>query len=798
MYGYNIGDTIELQSGTSDDISETFNTTKFKIVGINSNPVYLSKYYGATKLENGDVVGIIMLDPSVYCLEEYNVVYAKSNIPQDIEKFSDEYKEKVNEIKGRIETVGEERAKLRYNEIYKDVNDEISEAKTKITDARNEIDKNQNKLYDAKKQISEAYKTLGNSYVQTLNKFDYLDKNYYKELIYGTKKQYNVMYNKIAQNNNEFLENKSTFNEEKVKADEKISDANTDINDAQLELESLDEKWTITGITDSDAFIALKNDLDKMGIMGKVFPVIFFIVATLVTITTMTRTIEEDRINIGTLKALGYSKFIILFRYLVYATLTAVIGLVLGVYIGSYFITQILYAAYSSLYALPSLITELNWFYIGISTLIIVVSIIFVVIMIVSKELKEKTANLLRAKAAKAGKEILLEKCSFFWSRLSFLFKVSFRNIFRYKKRLFMTVIGIAGCTALIYTGISLKASIDSIGKKQFGEIRTYDIEINLKNEKTQSELENLKKYILKNEKVISTTEVRQKNLEIQKNGINKKILYTVINAEDAQNFIKMRNMNTEKNINLYEDGVIITEKLAQTLNVEEGDTINIVENAIGLNKEVKITGIAENYLYNYMYLTPIMYNEIYGKEVECNQFLVNTIDLNEKEENELISYLKEDSNVSSVTLERLMNDEYQKSLNSLMSVVFMCIGCALMLSFIVLFNLNSINIEERKRELATIKVLGFYDKETSSYIFRENIILSILGIIVGLGAGMIMLELIMKSAEVETILLSRKVNVLSFVYSAIITLACTLITNSFMKKNINKIDMIDSLKSVE
>lgn len=798
MYGYNIGDTIELQSGTSDDISETFNTTKFKIVGINSNPVYLSKYYGATKLENGDVVGIIMLDPSVYCLEEYNVVYAKSNIPQDIEKFSDEYKEKVNEIKGRIETVGEERAKLRYNEIYKDVNDEISEAKTKITDARNEIDKNQNKLYDAKKQISEAYKTLGNSYVQTLNKFDYLDKNYYKELIYGTKKQYNVMYNKIAQNNNEFLENKSTFNEEKVKADEKISDANTDINDAQLELESLDEKWTITGITDSDAFIALKNDLDKMGIMGKVFPVIFFIVATLVTITTMTRTIEEDRINIGTLKALGYSKFIILFRYLVYATLTAVIGLVLGVYIGSYFITQILYAAYSSLYALPSLITELNWFYIGISTLIIVVSIIFVVIMIVSKELKEKTANLLRAKAAKAGKEILLEKCSFFWSRLSFLFKVSFRNIFRYKKRLFMTVIGIAGCTALIYTGISLKASIDSIGKKQFGEIRTYDIEINLKNEKTQSELENLKKYILKNEKVISTTEVRQKNLEIQKNGINKKILYTVINAEDAQNFIKMRNMNTEENINLYEDGVIITEKLAQTLNVEEGDTINIVENAIGLNKEVKITGIAENYLYNYMYLTPIMYNEIYGKEVECNQFLVNTIDLNEKEENELISYLKEDSNVSSVTLERLMNDEYQKSLNSLMSVVFMCIGCALMLSFIVLFNLNSINIEERKRELATIKVLGFYDKETSSYIFRENIILSILGIIVGLGAGMIMLELIMKSAEVETILLSRKVNVLSFVYSAIITLACTLITNSFMKKNINKIDMIDSLKSVE
>ena len=798
MYGYNIGDTIELQSGTSDDISETFNTTKFKIVGISSNPVYLSKYYGATKLENGDVVGIIMLDPSVYCLEEYNVVYAKSNIPQDIEKFSDEYKDKVNEIKGKIETVGEERAKLRYNEIYKDVNDEISEAKTKITDARNEIDKNQNKLYDAKKQISESYKTLGNSYVQTLNKFDYLDKNYYKELIYGTKNQYNVMYNKIAQNNNEFLENKSTFDEEKVKADEKISDANTDINDAQLELESLDEKWTVTGITDSDAFIALKNDLDKMGIMGKVFPVIFFIVATLVTITTMTRTIEEDRINIGTLKALGYSKFIILFRYLVYATLTAVIGLVLGVYIGSYFITQILYAAYSSLYALPSLITELNWFYIGISTLIIVVSIIFVVIIIVSKELKEKSANLLRAKAAKAGKEILLEKCNFFWSRLSFLFKVSFRNIFRYKKRLFMTVIGIAGCTALIYTGISLKASIDSIGKKQFGEIRTYDIEINLKNEKNQSELEDLKKYILKNEKVISTTEVRQKNLEIQKNGINKKILYTVINAEDAQNFIKMRNMNTEENINLYENGVIITEKLAQTLNVEEGDTINIVENAIGLNKEVKITGIAENYLYNYMYLTPIMYNEIYGKEVECNQFLVNTIDLNEKEENELISYLKEDSNVSSVTLERLMNDEYQKSLNSLMSVVFMCIGCALMLSFIVLFNLNSINIEERKRELATIKVLGFYDKETSSYIFRENIILSILGIIVGLGAGMIMLELIMKSAEVETILLSRKINILSFVYSAIITLVCTLITNSFMKKNINKIDMIDSLKSVE
>ena len=798
MYGYNIGDTIEIKSGTSEDIYETFNKTTFKIVGMIRNPAYLSKYYGTTNLENGDVVGLVMLDKNVYKLEQYNVVYAKSNINQELEKFSNEYKEKINKIKQKIEEVGKTRAALRYNEIYNEMSQKILDAKTKVTDAQNELNKNQTQLSNAKKEISKSYNALGKNYVSTIQHFENLNGNYYNELKDSIKNNYNIMYNKISKSNNELFENQNTFEDEKNKAIEDIKEANNKIENAKLELEALEKNWTIIGITDSEAFTALNNDLDKMGIMGKVFPVIFFIVATLVTITTMTRTIEEDRINIGTLKALGYSKFIIQLRYLIYATLTAIIGLSLGTYIGSYYITQILYAAYSSLYSLPSLIKELNWTYISISALIIFVSIILVVLIIVSKELKEKTANLLRAKSAKEGKGILLEKCNLLWKNLSFLYKISFRNIFRYKKRLFMTIIGIAGCTSLIYTGISLKTSIDSIGKKQFGEIRTYDIEINLKNEKTQSDLNDLKKYIQQNENVLSVTEVRQKNLEVQKENVSKKILYMVINSQEANDFIKMKNMHTNKSINLQEDGVVITEKLAQTLNVKVGDEISIVENSINLNKKVKITGVAENYLYNFMYLTPIMYNKIYGKEVECNQFLVNTSQMSQEQENELINYLKEDSNISSITLERLMNDEYQKSLKSLMSVVFMCIGCALILSFVVLFNLNNINIEERKRELATIKVLGFYDKETSSYVFRENIILSVLGIILGLGAGMIMLELIMKSAEVETILLSRKLNVSSFVYSASITLICTFITNMFMNKNIKKIDMIDSLKSVE
>lgn len=798
MYGYNLGDKIQIQSGTSNDINDIFNITEFEIVGIIKNPVYLSQYYGSTQLENGEVVGLLMLDSSVYKLEECNVLYAKSNINQSINKFSSEYKEKINKIKEKIENVAKIRADLKYENIYEDINKQINEAESQMKNVQDDISHNEEKLDEVKSQINNSYSSLAKKYVDDISILENKDNSYHKKLLSITKNKYNQFYNIIANENRNFINNKNMLEENKIELNNKIEDVKLNIKEQKININTLERKWTIIGITDSDAFISLQNDLDKMGIMGKAFPVIFFIVAALITITTMTRTIEEDRINIGTLKALGYNKFIIMSRYLIYAIITVVSGIVLGTILGSYYITQILYAAYSSLYALPQLITVLNWQYIGIATLISIGSIILVVIIIISKELNEKTANLLRSKQIKNGKNIFLEKCSFIWNRLSFLFKISFRNIFRYKRRLFMTLIGIAGCTALIYTGFSLKASIDSIGKKQFGEIRIYNMEVNLKEDLKKSELEEIEKKISNHDMITQVVPVRQKNLEVEKNGVNKKIFYTVIDSESVKNYINLISTNTNKRINLYEDGVIITKKLSKVLGVTQGDYINIIDEAIGINVQVKITDVVENYLYNYMYLTPIMYQKIYNKEVEYNQFFINTQNLEEFQESELIGDLKNNERISSITLARLMEKEYQKSLKSLMSVVFLCIGCALVLSFVVLFNLNTINIEERKRELATIKLLGFYNNEMESYVFRENIILSIIGTIIGLGMGIVLLEFIMQSAEVETILLSRDLNIVSFIYSSVITLGCTFITNIIMSKKIKQIDMIDSLKSVE
>ena len=474
----------------------------------------------------------------------------------------------------------------------------------------------------------------------------------------------------------------------------------------------------------------------------------------------------------------------------------AIIGIAIGTLIGSYIITGVLYNAYRILYASPDLIMEINPICLGIAILITFASTVLCAIVITWKELNCKTAELMRPKAPKEGKEIFLEKCRGFWERLSFLLKVSIRNIFRYKRRLFMAVIGIAGCTALIYTGLSLKESVDKIAIKQYGEIKSYDMQVNLDYEMSFEDLKETLESVKETDKITSATYVREKSTDIEANGISKNIFYLVGEPQEISNYIKLQNRKTKKNLMLSENGVIISEKLANTLKVKVGDIVTIGENAH--KSDAIITGITENYLFNYVYMTPSLYESIFDEEIMYNEILANTEELTEEQEKELASTLKENSKISGISLIRVINEEYKKSLESLMSIVFLCIGCASLLSFIVLFNLNSINIEERKRELATIKVLGFYDKEVSSYVFRENLILTVIGGVAGLILGTLILGPIMKSGEVETIYLPVELNWITFVISFAITMIFTLITNKIMNKRLKKIDMIDSLKSIE
>lgn len=914
MYGYNVGDKIEIFK-KGEDVSKKISETEYTIVGVTRNPVFLSAFYGSTELENGELEAFMVVPEETMNLEQYTAIYLKTNIDTNIERTSEEYKNKLDEIAKKVEKVNEEVVNAKYEEAYNENSNKISKNELQIQkavkivkDAKDEIIASQQQinsaiiqvvtagnvstnLYDENTKLDKLYSTiqelnvekedieieyeilknekeeneqelfnLNNSinnkvyeshllqqenskYVELtreankldyeynikkteldelMGKYDELEKelndkkeeinkiqeeidekqdNFYKEFIKITNNNSSLSNSVLSQAISQIEENQEEVNDaikelEEANIDERIESSKNKIIDAKKDLANFEPVAQTIKLYESAAFKSLDNDLEKIGIMGKVFPVMFFVVAALVTITTITRMIEEDRMNIGTLKSLGYKKSTIMIKYILYSLSATILGLILGTAIGSTLIAQVLFAAYSSLYILPDLVIEINVFYNTLAGAISILVTVGVTLIITTKELKEKPAMLLRPKQAKDGKNIFLEKIPTFWERLSFLLKICFRNIFRYKRRLFMTLIGIAGCTMLVYTGISLKSTIDNIAVRQFSQIRVYDMEVNISTVANEEDAKELQKFVNEQQKVKESTPARQQMTTIEANDVNKDIFYTVIDKDEIAKYINLKDRSTQQEIELTNDGIILTEKLANVLNVKAGDTVKLIENE--KEKIVQVTGVTENYLYNYMYLTPELYTQIYEKEIQYNLFIANLEELSEDDEVMLSNNLKENDKISGAVFIRNLNKDFQSSLSGLTSIVFLFIGCASLLSFIVLINLNNINIEERRRELATFKLLGFYKKELEHYVFRENIILTILGAILGVFVGIMVLGLIIQSAEVETIMIPVELKIVDFLISVAITLCFTLITNFMMKKKIKKIDMIESLKSVE
>lgn len=923
MYDYEIGDKIKVYRKDDTNLEDYLKYTEFEIVGITRNPIYLSKFYGNTTLLTGELNGYIMIKEEAFNLEEYTTVNIKLDIDEDINKFSDEYKEKNSEILKEIEEINNNISTEKYNEVYEEYDKKINEAeeaikkveqaidgmqlnitnsqlqinqeivnisaniatyynsnnlyeknleransisnsyasldelknkkeslddacselkyktinlKSELEELENKIDKNlydiyalnneelkfvnlnkeNNKLYYEYNQKNSEYESISKEYeaktqeLEETNKsiedtnaqIDNLQNELYSafngqtDLIYGVENQNLILQAEGIKQGIEDL-NQAKNGLEEQNAEEKIQNAKKLLNDKKDELNKFKVVSEETPLYENSGFKSLKEDLKKIAIMGKIFPVMFFVIAALVTITTITRMIEEDRKNIGTLKALGYSKKTIISRYIIYSMLAGVLGTVLGTAIGTTLIVEILFISYSSLYDLPNLVFNINWNYTLISLGISLISTALVATIITMKEIKENTAELMRPKTATTGKSILLEKIPFIWKKLDFLFKICFRNIFRYKRRLLMTLVGIAGCTALIYAGLGLQSSINSISNKQFKDIRKLSMEIYLQGDVNSQEVTEIEEFIKKQNHIKEVTPVSQKSFTVQANGNSKDVFYIAISGEEVDKYIGLDNRKTKEKIELNDEGVVLTEKLANILEIDVGGKIEITDGDV--KTSVKVIGITENYLYNYAYFTPNVYERIYGKDIAYNEILANTTEeLSEEEDVELADALKQNEKIASTVLEKNLEGEFKTSLGSLMSIVILFIGCASILSFTVLVNLNNINIEERKRELATIKLLGFYQKELESYVFRENIILTILGTIFGLILGMGILGIVIQAAEVETIFLVKDINLINLLISTIITISFTLITNLFMKKKIKNINMIDSLKSIE
>lgn len=563
----------------------------------------------------------------------------------------------------------------------------------------------------------------------------------------------------------------------------------------------MEGEWYVLDRNFHYSYVDYEGTADQMAAIAKVFPVFFYLVAALVCLTTMTRMIDEQRGNIGTLKALGYSKLSIAMKYIIYALSASVIGGVIGAAAGMYLFPYVIYSAWNIMYTMPELSYMPQPELAVLSVVIAVLVNTGATIWACFSELVETPALLMRPKSPKVGKKILLERIGFIWKRVSFTYKVTFRNLFRYKKRFFMTVIGISGCTALLIAGFGIKDSVSEVVENQFEKIFRYDMTASFSEEKEDDLAEAYEKLIL-DDRIEAVCPVHSEKVVVndspERNDATEKSasLMVVPDTADFADFICLSQYKTGEVLSVPESGALVSRKLAKDYGLEAGDSIYIlVDDKL---VPVEIEDIVEMYVDHYVFVSPQYYEKLYGKEAKDNVILSVLNVSEEEEENDIGYYLINELNADTVVYYTGVKERFENMISAIDIITVVLIISAGALAFVVLYNLINVNISERIREIATIKVLGFYDNEVASYVYRENIILTLIGGLVGLGLGVVLHHFIMEVVELEDVMFGRNISFSSFALSYAITLLFGLLVNLVMLKRLKNIPMIESLKSVE
>lgn len=658
---------------------------------------------------------------------------------------------------------------------------QIADAENKIAAAKQQITDGEAELKDAKTELAEAKNELENARTELQkSKTEIADK---KQELLDAKEELEDGWEK-------YHDALAEFEEETAKAKEELDEAREDIASIKR------PDTYVLGRNTNIGYACFENDSNIVEGIANVFPVFFFLVAALVCMTTMNRMVEEQRTQIGVLKALGYGEGRIMGKFLFYSGSAALIGSVTGFLLGTRLFPLVIWGAYGIMYSMDSLSYVFDWKLAIISLVVALLCSMGTTWLSCRHELKEVAAGLMRPKAPKAGKRVFLEHIPFIWKKLKFLQKVSVRNVVRYKKRFFMMVIGISGCTALLLTGFGIEDSIADIAAQQFGEIQVYDLGVTLQDGKTetadgrvQSVLENLD--ALGGNYLFSL----EKSLDLEVNGQIKAInLVLLEQPEMIGNFIDLHTADGEAVAYPKVGEVVLSNKIADIYGIQIGDTI-LLRDENRKTIEVTVSGIFQNFVYDYAYLHPQTYKEQIG-DVEYKNLYVNL-----PEETDVhmasASLMKED-NVTAVTVNEDTMLRFSSMMDSLDYIVLVVLLCAAALAFIVLYNLNNINITERVREIATIKVLGFYKKETAAYVFRENMVLTGVGCCVGLILGRFLHAFVMSEIKIDVVSFDVRIKGISYLFSVILTFLFAWLINRLMSRKLEKISMTESLKSVD
>ena len=663
---------------------------------------------------------------------------------------------------------------------------QLAQVKTQLEESKAELDAAQAQLQDAAQQLDTGWAEY-QSGQQTLDQEEARGRSQLAE----AKAE-------LDDGEAEYQKGLEEYEQAKADAQPELEQAQADIDQGQKELDEMATcEWYVLGRDTNSGFVSYSQDAERVDNLSSIFPVIFFVVAALACLTTMTRMVEEQRTQIGSLKALGFSRLAISQKYIGYAFVASLVGGLIGLGVGATLIPAVIANAFQIMYAIPGLDYKMQLPLFVLAVLAAVACTTGAALWACLSTLIDTPANLMRPRAPKAGKRVFLEYIKPIWRRLSFTWKVSMRNLFRYQKRFWMTVIGIGGCTALIVTGFGLHESIFDVLDKQFDEISLYDATVGLDEDLTEEQKQGIEDYLDGEEAVADYMFTYQQMMDASTTGTSYDVyLFAVDDVEEFGRFVDLRHRSDHSPVELDGSGVVIDEKLSELLGVSVGDTITLEGDQ---RVEAVVADITENYVYHYVYLTRDLYTQLYGEDYQNNVMLLAYQDgMGVDVSNQTSETLMKMDGVASYSYIATIRDSFEDSMDAINYAVVIIIVAAAALAFVVLYNLTNINITERRSELATLKVLGFYDGETTAYVLRENVFLTIFGVILGLVLGRFLHSWMVLTVEVDMVMFGRTAPPYAYVLAAALTALFSLIVNVAAHFRLKKIDMVESLKTVE
>lgn len=664
---------------------------------------------------------------------------------------------------------------------------ELRDAKRELDDAKAQLDDAPAQLADAKKELSDARKKLDDGW-----------KDYYDgEAQYADGvKELSDAYTELTDGERDYRKGLREYADGKAEADEKIADAQEKITDARRKVADIDScEWYIFSRSYNPGYTGFGQDADRMANLASVLPIIFFLVAALVCLTTMTRMVEEQRVQIGALKALGYSRLSISWKYIGYGLLPSLVGGVLGLVIGYILFPKMIFTAYQIMYQMPDIelhaYTDISLF----SVLAAVACTTVATLWACLATLRETPASLMRPRTPKAGKRVFLEYIKPLWRRMSFIHKVTARNLFRYQKRFWMTVIGIGGCTALIIAGFGMRSSLLFTMSRQYDQLFHYSAQVTLADNALPEERAAVEDFLAGDSRVVNYIPCAASSATVVTPSYSTTAYVEVMASDEIGKVVDLFDYKSGDPITMGDEGVYIDQKLSELLKVSVGDTFFLDGDVRG---DVTVAGIYEHYTGHFIYMTPGYYKNALHADGEPNAYLLNFTSDDTDTCNAVFEKLLDMSGVATTSRMRDTQDTYMHSMERVDFVVVIIILAAAALAMVVLFNLSNINITERQRELATIKLLGFYDGEVSAYVYRENIVLTVFGILMGCFMGHWLHIYLVRSTEIDLMMFGRQTAPSAYVYAAILTALFSLLVNVLAHFKMKKIDMVESLKSAE